>query len=157
MPVMLKTTTPGDSLPLLSFNLGEQLYALRIDDVIEVAAMVEHVAMPQMPPEVLGVANRHGQPLPLLDLRLIFQQPAEPVTSATVFIVAAQGDRTVGLVVDEIHQVEYADVRQLSQITAPAKYIHGIINHKSALIPIIALEALLDAYLTRQNRDVVES
>lgn len=154
---MLKTTPASDVLPLLSFNLGEQLYALPIADVVEVAAMVECVAMPDARPEVLGVVNRHGQPLLLLDLRLIFKQPAEPVTSATVFIVAGQGERRIGLVVDEIHQVDYADARQLSQISAPAQYIHGIINHRAALIPIIALDALLDAYLTRQNKDVVES
>lgn len=154
---MLKTPPASNVLPLLSFRLGEQLYALPIDAVVEVAAMVERVTLPQMPPEALGVANRHGQPLPLLDLRVIFRQPAEPVTSATVFIVAAHGARMAGLVVDEIHQVEYVDARQLSQIDAPAQYIHGIINHKSALMPIIALGALLDACLTRQNSDVVES
>ncbi|MBZ0287863.1 MAG: chemotaxis protein CheW, partial [Anaerolineae bacterium] len=45
--------------PFLTFSLGTQRYALAIEEVVEVATMVELVQVAGMPPEVIGVANRH--------------------------------------------------------------------------------------------------
>src|SRR5688572_8043469 len=93
--------------PFLTFNLGPQRYALPIEQVVEVAAMIEVVSMPDSSPEFLGVVNRHGDVLPMLDLRPLFQQKVTPLTPLTLFIVATYGGQQVGLVVDDVNQVEY--------------------------------------------------
>ncbi|MBZ0280889.1 MAG: chemotaxis protein CheW [Anaerolineae bacterium] len=151
-----RATPTANGLPILTFSLGEQEYALLIEDVVEVSAMVERVAMPDALPAVIGVANRRGTPLPLLDLRIAFNQPASPITSATLFIVAAQAGEQVGLVVDDLHQVEYADSNQFNQLTTSGKYIRGIISLRSQLIPVIALPPLFEAYLTRPQQKIFE-
>jgi purine-binding chemotaxis protein CheW len=138
-------------LPILTFSLGDHLYALLIEDVVEVNAMVEITPLPDAPPEVLGIVNRHGKMLPLLDLRLVFKQPAPPVTSGTLFIVAAGGSQHIGLVVDEVHQVEYVDALRLGDAPTTARYLHGIIGHEASLIPILALPALLAAFVDGQT------
>jgi purine-binding chemotaxis protein CheW len=143
-------------LPVLTFSLGAQTFALLIEDVIEAAAMVELVDLPDARPEILGLANRRGRMLPMLDLRRVFKQPAQPVTSATLFIVAAGGGREVGLVVDEIQQVEYADSLNLQDAPASSKYIHGIISYKGELIPIISLPNLLNAFLSEEAAEEQE-
>ena len=107
MPTAMTSDTVR--LPLLTFRLGRARYALLIEDVVEVAAMVDMLSLPTEQPEVLGYINRRGSVLPLLDLRTVFKQPSAPITSATVFIVAAGGDKQVGLVVDAVEQVEYVD------------------------------------------------
>src|SRR3954469_15969975 len=113
-------TTSSDAirLPLLTFRLGEGRYALLIEDVVEVAAMVDMLSLPTERPEILGFINRRGSILPLVDLRLVFNQPSAPITSATVFIVAAGGNKQFGLVVDVVEQVEYVDALQLSDTLA---------------------------------------
>lgn len=154
---LTKRPTPTVSgLPVLTFSLGEQEYALLIEDVVEVAAMVDRVAMPDAPPAIIGVANRRGMPLPLLDLRVVFQQSASPVTSATLFVVAAHEEQHIGLVVDDLHQVEYADPNHFNELTTSGKYIRGIISLRSQLIPVIALQPLLEAYLTRPQQKIFE-
>lgn len=130
-------------LPLLTFRLGERRYALLIEDVVEVAAMVDLLKIPTERAEVLGYINRRGKILPLLDLRTVFNQPFHPITSASVFIVVAGGDHHFGLVVDAVEQVEYVDALLLSDSMISSPYLHGIISHQDEMVSIIALPALL--------------
>ena len=129
--------------PFLTFSLGEQKYALPIDVVVEVAAMVELAEVADSPPEMSGIANRHGAVLPVFDLRLVFGHEAAPVNLSTLFIVAAHDGQTVGLVVDEVHQVEYIQPSRQSSTTG--KYIHDIVSHKGQLVQLISLPALLES------------
>ena len=136
----MKNHPANNAQPFLTFNLGEQQYALPIDVVIEVAAMVELAEMPDSPPEMRGIANRHGVVLPVFDLRLIFGHEAAPINLSTLFIVATYDGQTVGLVVDDVHQVEY-----IEQPTA-GKYIHDIVSYKGQLLQLISLPALLETF-----------
>ena len=149
----MDAATPDDLVPVLTFSLDTQRYALLIDDVIEVAAMVNLVKSPGTHPEILGVANRHNTPLPMLDLRVVFGQPATPVSASTFFVVVSDGTRTAGLVLDEIHQVEYLPAQQLTGPSNAEDYIRCIISHRAELVQVIALKPLLAAYVTEQITD----
>ena len=149
----METPTTDDLVPVLSFRLGTQHYALLIADVVEVAAMVEMVKIADSRPEVVGMVNRHGAPLPLLDLRAIFGQPTPPPTDSTLFVVVDDGSRMAGLVLDEVYQVVYLTAEQLRGPSAAEGYIRCIISHKDELVQVIALKPLLAAYVTEQITD----
>jgi chemotaxis signal transduction protein len=102
--------------------------------------------------QILGVANRRGAILPMLDLRLVFKQPAPPVSSATLFIVAQHNRKMVGLVVDEVRQVEYIPAAQNAPTSG--KMIRGIISHKEQLIQVISLPTIVAAFL--QDEPAIE-
>jgi purine-binding chemotaxis protein CheW len=74
--------------PVLTFRLANQHYALPIEQVLEVAAMVSITTVPDAPPAMLGLANRHGEVLPIIDMRKAFRLPTSEITVATMFIVA---------------------------------------------------------------------
>ena len=144
----MMTPSPGDQvLPVLTFSLAGQRYALLITDVVEVVAMVELMTLKDAHPEILGMINRHGTVLPMLDLRLIMGHDARSVTTSTLFIVVEHGSRQFGLVVDEVHQVEYVDSNQMQTATKAGKFIRGIIGYKSELMQIIDPAPLLVNYL----------
>ena len=149
----MDSPVPDEFVPVLTFSLGDQRYALLIEDVVEVAAMVDLVKIADSRPEVLGVVNRHGTPLPLFDLRAVFGQPSAPPTDATLFVVVDDGSRMAGLVLDEIHQVVYLIAEQLRGPSAAEGYIRCIISHKDELVQVIALKPLLAAYVTEQITD----
>ncbi len=130
-------------LPILTFRLGDRRYAILIEDVVEVAAMVDMLSIPAERPEIVGYVNRRGSILPLLDLRTVFKQPSAPITSATVFIVVAGGNQQIGLIVDAVQQVEYVDALQMSDTLASSPYLHGIISHQDDMISIVALPSLM--------------
>lgn len=138
---------PTDPIPILTFDLADQRYGLLIEEVVEVQAMVEVKPILDAPPEIVGLINRRGNVLPLLDLRLIFRQPAAPVTSASFFIIAEHHHKPVALLVDAVHRVEYGDSLALEETLASGKYIRGMINIRSQWIPVIALESLMTGFL----------
>ncbi len=140
--------TTNNSLPILTFSIGGQFYALSIDEVVEVAAMVELAAMPGAPPELLGIADRHGSPLSVVDLRKVFGAPVGIIEASTLFVVASLGSRKIGLVVDEVQQVEYIPFDHVGYTLAAGKYIRGIISYKERLIQMIALPPLLGVYVS---------
>ena len=135
--------------PFLIFTIGEQRYALRIEDVVEVSSMVELMNMPTAQPEIIGVANRHGTPLPMLDLRQVFGHDHTEITASTLFVVAQSNDeQMIGLVVDMIHQVEYIENAQLNRTSGAGKFIHGIINSNNILTQVVDIEMLLNVYFS---------
>jgi purine-binding chemotaxis protein CheW len=133
-------------VPALVFTLGPQEYAILIEDVTEVAAMVEMHTVPGSRPEILGVINRHGSVLWMIDLRLVFDQPRKPIDISTLFIVAQRGDTQVGLVVDEVQQVEYLDLTLLQSAPTSSETIMGILTQGERLIQLISLSPLLIQY-----------
>lgn len=134
-------------LPFLTFRLGEQSYALPIEQVVEVAAMVEVTTIAGAPPALLGAANRHGSVLPLVDLRQVFNQPVNPVDDSTLFIVVVLGERQAGLVVDEVYQVAYFNPQQVAASPLSETYISSVLTYREHLIQIVALPALLASFL----------
>lgn len=53
---------------LLTFNLGDDLYAIPVSDVIEVIPLVQIKPLRLAPPWVAGLFNYRGSSVPVLDL-----------------------------------------------------------------------------------------
>lgn len=134
-------------LAVLTVMLGDQFYALPIDDVVEVAAMVELTKLANASVELLGAANRHGSVLPMLDLRIVLEQMHRPVDDSSLFVVAQSSDQIIGLVVDQILQVEYIDSNAI-KAAGVGEFIIGIITVNGRMIQILELASLIDAYLS---------
>lgn len=137
-----------ERLPLLTFRLADQHYALRIGHVLEVAAMVQMETIANAHDAVLGMANRHGEPIVMLDLRILFGFSAIPIDINTLFIVAQTHDTPIGLVVDEIEQVRYVDSAALRPAQAAGAHItHLISNDAGRLFQLIDLDGLLNTFV----------
>lgn len=139
------TDSGQEHVPLLVFRLAEQHYGLHIAHVVEVAAMVALTTVPESPEPLLGIANRHGDILPVLDLRIIFAADAVPVTTDTLFVVVEYGNHMAGLVVDEVDGVRYLPQQSIRRsMTGPL--VREMVNDGSDLIEIIALDSLFERY-----------
>jgi chemotaxis signal transduction protein len=139
--------TVADPVAHLIFRLGPQHYALSIEQVVEVAAMVELVKTPDVDEVFLGIANRHGEALPMLDLRPVFRQSAPIIDTSTLFIVAHLSGQYVGLVVDEVLRIDYFDTHQLPRHLIRDRFVQGVITRGEQLIQLITLPSLLATYL----------
>jgi purine-binding chemotaxis protein CheW len=90
---------------LLTFEVGDAMYALPIASVREVAEVGDTACIPTLAPEVGGVINHHGDALPvfrrsaLLDLREAELPPPEHVL---VVSDPATGAARLGLPVDRV-------------------------------------------------------
>jgi chemotaxis signal transduction protein len=161
MRAMQSTEINEIASPYLTFELGDLHYALAISEVVEVAAMVEPIPFAAAPHTVIGMANRHGEPILLVDLQTILSIATDRVdtlnggavnTTAsktayslnTLFIVVQAGKSRLGLLVDSVRQVEYFMPSSCTPI--PHQHhnpVQAIISVEDRMIQLIDLTNLL--------------
>jgi purine-binding chemotaxis protein CheW len=90
---------------LVVFGLDDRDFALPIEDIAEVVPIVLITPVPEVPPWVEGVINLRGRVIPIVDLRKRLAIEPRPHTLNTPILIAEQGTRKLGLIVDEIRDV----------------------------------------------------
>lgn len=93
----------------LTFSLAEEEYGVNILKVHEIKGWTPVTRIPNSPEYVRGVLNLRGTIVPIIDLRMRFNQAKVEYTPLTVVIVlsvaTAAGARTIGIVVDSVSDV----------------------------------------------------
>lgn len=92
----------------LTFNVGDDLYAIPVSDVIEIIPLVQLKPLRLAPPWVAGLFNYRGISVPVLDLcQLIGAQPYRARLSTRIIIVDYSqlgAGRPLGLVAERVTQ-----------------------------------------------------
>ncbi len=136
-----------DILQLVSFNLGNEEYAVDILKVQEINRMVEITTIPNAPSYVEGVINLRGKVIPVINLRKKFGFESREMDAHSRIIVVDVGN-TVGLIVDSVSEV----LRLSSDTVEPppkmtgngsAEYIMGIGKLQDRLLILVDVECLL--------------
>lgn len=128
--------TTAEPVAVVVCAIGDQAYAIPVGDILEVAALVEITPLPEAPPEVLGVVNRRGMIIPLLDLRLCLGQPAPPPSLSTLFVVVQAEDLLAGLIVDDVRAVVTLPTDALKPRAKSGPYVKGmaVVDHDPLLV-----------------------
>jgi purine-binding chemotaxis protein CheW len=93
-------------LQLVSFQLGEEEYALDVLNVREINRISDVTRVPKSPYFVEGVMNLRGKILPVINLRKRFGfPPAKTADDEARTIVVFHEGLMVGLAVDRVYQV----------------------------------------------------
>lgn len=71
----------------LSFEIGEEKYAIPVLYVREVLEVPQITRIPKMPPHMRGVINLRGAVVPLVDLRVRFGMTETDLSDTTAIIV----------------------------------------------------------------------
>jgi len=93
----------------LTFQLGNEEYAIQVLRVREIMGIQDITAVPQTPNCVKGVINLRGKVIPVVDLRLKFGMPEMEYTQRTcIIVVQVHSDSQtlpIGVVVDAVSEV----------------------------------------------------
>jgi purine-binding chemotaxis protein CheW len=118
-------------------RVGSELYALSVENVLEVAELGELSAVPGAEAVVLGVRNLHGQVLPVFDLAQVLVSAGE--ATARRIVVTEHAGRLAGLAVDEV-----TDVSPLPAAIeeADADYLSGALLEDGRLLGVIDVDRL---------------
>lgn len=100
----------------LTFYIGETLYALPLTNVVEIISVQPIAKVPGTPAYVKGVINLRGAIVPLVDVRLKFNQVEREYDDQTNFIITVLGEISVGLVVDRVSNVVKAVEEDISTL-----------------------------------------
>ena len=92
---------------LLTFEVGDSLYALPIAGVLEVVEIERVSCIPTLPKSVGGVSNYHGDALPVLRRSALFDVDEEGLPEPQQVLVLVDGPRRaasacLGLPVDRV-------------------------------------------------------
>jgi purine-binding chemotaxis protein CheW len=138
-------------VPILTFQMGGQHFALPIGDVLEVAAMVEILTIPHAEAHLLGLANRHGEMMPLLDLCKVMGFESK-LHANTFFIVAERDEVRLGLVVDQIDQVKYFPRGDFQKVLGNP-FVVFVVNDGTISYQMLELGTIIHTYIQKVDTD----
>ncbi len=105
----------GEALRLATFSVGDDILAIDIMRIREIARPLPITPVPRSPHGMVGVINVRGQVLPLFDLRVRFELPPrrrEDEHLVRHLVVRLDG-ASLGLVVDRMHDVVTVERKEI--------------------------------------------
>ncbi|MCQ2249739.1 MAG: chemotaxis protein CheW [Bacteroidales bacterium] len=150
--------------PYLSFWLNDELFAYKVEDVIEVLEMQKITVVPKSQPYIMGVINFRGEILPVIDVRqkcgLDAGKVFDPVDSVIVVLEVCKDDPdyriTVGSIVERVSdvvQVKPIDIKPVPEFDTKinAEYTEGIFSHGDRFITILDTTKIFSLGYTSSN------
>jgi len=138
----------GEQLELLSFQLAQESYAIRLTLVQQIIKMREITPVPRAPEYVLGVISLRGVIIPVFDLRRRLGLARREHTRETRIIVVREGAKSIGLIVDRVRQVvriPAAGIEPPPPVLGglEAEYLEGIGRSEGRMLILLHLEKVL--------------
>lgn len=141
----------GKALHLVGFSVGKEEFCVDILKVQEIIRMMEITKIPNAPEFVEGVINLRGKVIPIVDFgkRCNLSVTPEDEESQKRIVVAAVGEKTVGLVVGRVSQVIKLDEEQISSPPdvvrgGNSEFISGVGKSGDKLLILLDLDRLFN-------------
>jgi len=114
IPAPTSTQWDGEGrLEVLTFNLGEETFALEATLVREILDLLPETRVPGAAPLLGSVVNFRGKIIPIADLRLAFAMPAaEATVDSRIVVIETEAEGEVfqiGIRTDKVHEVATLD------------------------------------------------
>ena len=136
----------------LTFQLAGEEYGVDILRVQEIKGWEKATRIPHSPHYVLGVINLRGAVVPIIELRRRFALESVDFGPTTVVIVVKvasdRGERTVGMVVDavcEVDNVPVADVKPPPEVGAgiDTAFVRGLATMDEKMLILLDIDRLI--------------
>jgi purine-binding chemotaxis protein CheW len=95
----------GVVLQLVSFQLGQEIFAIDILGVQEIIRLTEITHVPNAPHYVEGVVNLRGKVIPIINLRTRFGLSVKEPTKDSRIVVVEVAHVILGFIVDSVEEV----------------------------------------------------
>ena len=137
-----------ESTRLVTFRLGEHLFAAEIQAVQRVLRYEPPRALPDMPDWVEGVVDYHGTMVPVIDMRRRFGLSATAPGATARFIVCAATAGMAAMLVDavlDVKPVQPSDVLDPPELFRglTGEYLKGLTRRSGQLVVVLDIENLL--------------
>ena len=145
----MESDSTGSVTQLLTFTLGEEIFALDIARVREVMDYTTVTKVPRTPEYMSGVINLRGVVVPVVDMRRKFgMSPTEKTVNTCVIIVelVLEGETVVvGAMADSVCEVvdlESAQIEPAPRIgtSLNTEFIKGMGKHNEIFIIILDID-----------------
>ncbi len=132
------TKIVGETHAVLQFKLGTEKYGLENNYVTEVFALKDITAIPGTPAFVMGVVNRRGRIMCIINLKKLFGIRESGLTEMNRIIVLKHGANEFGLVTDAIENIRNISYTELTDtplhIENKDKFLMGILTDGTIIL-----------------------
>lgn len=140
---------------IITFGIGSALYALPVTPVLEILDTRDIAPLPRAPAHLLGLIDRRGVSVPVVDMRLLLGLETLQSTDETrilVLRVALEGEDTgvLGLRVDRVIEVTVLDDARSDDLPEAdlldwnARMVSGIGRREGAFVTVLDIDYLFD-------------
>ena len=141
----------------LLFQLDGDRYALNVAQIAEVLPLAATKSIPGAPDWVAGEIERHGAPVPVIDVpQLALGRPARPLRSTRLVLVryesGIRGDEAplLGLMLEHAthtRRIDEAHFADSGVATPNARWLGPVASLDDGLVQRVDIEAMLDAHV----------
>ena len=140
--------TATDRSQIVTFRLGEDLFAADIHSVERVLRWQESTPIPNVPAWIEGVLEYQGRVVPVINLRRRFEMPAREAANDTRILVFNTGGEWIAATVDAVLDVSGLE---LARVAPPpplfrglaGEYLKGIVRREARLVIFLDVDRLL--------------
>ncbi|KAB2908735.1 MAG: chemotaxis protein CheW [Ignavibacteriaceae bacterium] len=148
----------------LTFEVGENRYAIDANEIIEVVPLVNFTTFPKAPSYFAGRFNYRGEIVPVLDLKdLMMSFQTKMYLSTRIIVVKYETDGEIhqlgllGEKVMDIIRIRDDELQDPGLITEETRYLGRLINLKSGVVQLITVKELIPPFVRESLfRDVKE-
>lgn len=142
----------AEELRLVSFNVGDQVFAAPIMMVQEVLRALPVTELPGAPDFLAGVVNLRGRVTPVVDLATLLGVGLAEGETAGFLVVCRMDDFQVGLQVRTINTMHKASRRDIewsveSRVGVYPEFLLGLLKDDDRLIKILSVSLLFKKVL----------
>lgn len=142
-----QATAPTESF--LLFRVGEETYGMALQGIREVLEPTESRALTPAGYQVCMVLAHRGRRLPVIRMRALFDVTPDETSAAARVLVVHEGERTVGLLVDEVLGVADVDPQRISLLPAMATLLdpalfRGVVVRQDRLVVLVSERGLAE-------------
>jgi purine-binding chemotaxis protein CheW len=139
-----------DTVKLVTFRLGEDVFAADIASVERVLRYTPPSSVPDVPPWVEGVLEHRGTVIPVVDMRRRIGLANAGVTPETRVIVLVTADGLVGGIVDAVHEVAIVPAGSVAPPPAlfrglASQFLRGIAKVRDQLVVVLDVDRVLSS------------
>jgi len=133
-------TAPAPAVSqIVTFRLGDDLFAADIFSVERVLRYVQPTAVPNVPAWIEGVVDYQGRVVPVINLRRRFELPDATTPADGRILVLTLDDEWVAVTVDGVLDVSVLDPSRLAPPPAlfrglAAGYLRGVVRRGERLV-----------------------
>ncbi len=137
-----------NTIQVIVFNLGEEMYGVEISQVKEIILPTQITRIPNVPDFVEGVLNLRGQIAAIINLRKRLGKEPKKNDENTRIIVIEYDNSTIGMMVDSVSEVKYLSSKNIEEIPRflalkdESKFLKGVGKLEDRLLTLMDLKEL---------------
>lgn len=139
-------TMPSAHVSLLLVRQGAEFFALELTAAVEALELPSLTRLPGAPASLLGLTTVRGAAIPVFAASRVLDVEARATGGDGVLVVVRDGDRQIGMVVDDVEDVIMADLTTMQQPMESMRaggVVRGVVRSGNRLVALLDARAIV--------------